>query len=171
MAAGLDRRWDDTPGKPPGLVYETVLIHLHIDDESGLMNAFVDGQGRLVIGRSLPPPADPVARLVERLTVQVAVGQRIRADGHLDVVDHEALDLMHVEAFVDPGHQQCLRTLGLGAYLPALPDLDGGGHRDEGEDAQGELRHGGRTALSPAADADVTPDLEFFPAPLGHRRS
>ena len=36
--AGMTRR----PGAP-GLVYETVLISLHIDDESGLMDPFLDG--------------------------------------------------------------------------------------------------------------------------------
>ena len=85
--------------------------------------------------------------------------------------DHETLDLVYVEAFVDPGHQERLWALGLGTDLAPLPDLDAAGRCDQGEDAQGELGDSHCPAGAPAADPDVGLDLEVLPAGLGHRRS
>ena len=135
------------------------------------MKAVALGENRLMVGRALDHAADPVSRRVERLSVQVAVGQRVGAHGHLDLVHHEALDLVYVEALVDPGHQQRFRALGLGADLPALAHLDRGGVREQGEDPERELGDGRRPARPPAPDANVGLDLELLPPALGQRRS
>src|SRR5262245_36003495 len=128
-------------------------------------------EGRLMVGGALDHAADPVARGIERLAVQVAVSQRIGADGHLDLVDHEALDLVYVEALVDPGHKQCFRALGLSADLATLPHPDGGGVRQQRKDPQGELGDRRRSSRAPAPDADIRLDLELLPPARRHRKS
>ena len=121
------------------------------------------GQGGLVVGRALDDAPEPVTRRIDRLAVEVAVSERVGTDGHLDLTDHETLDVVHIEALVDPVHEQGLRPLGLGPDLPAITDLHGLRRGDEREDAEGELSDRSRSARSPATDADVGLDLEVLP--------
>ena len=97
--------------------------------------------------------------------------ERVRAHRHLHPPDDEALDLVHVEALVDPGHQQRLGAVGLGAYFSILARLHLVGRYQQGEHAQRGLREGLGAARAPAAHAHVGLDLEVLPAGGGHPRS
>jgi hypothetical protein len=112
-----------------------------------------------------------VAGGVERLAAQQAVGEDVGADGHLDLVHDEALDVVHVQAFVDPGHQQRVGIVGLGADLAHLARLHLGRIDEQGEDTEGGLGHRHRARAAPAAHPDIGLDLEVLPAGGRHRRS
>ena len=60
----------------------------------------------------------------------------------LDPPGHEALHIVDVEALVDPGDEQALETVPVGADLPLLPLLHAAGLHDQGEDAQRRLHEG-----------------------------
>ena len=81
----------------------------------------------------------------------------------------EALDLVHVEALVDPRGQQCLEGVGLGADLAALSANHGQRIDDQREHAERGLRERGAAARTPRAHADVGLDLEVLPAALRYR--
>src|SRR5438094_94456 len=164
------RRWDDTPFRCQSLVYETARPS-HVDDDLDLVDAVADGDLHAVIRRPLHDRADAMVGRVERLAVEHTMGERVRADGELHVMHHEALDVVDVEAFVDPRHQQRLGAVGLGAHLASFAGLDLRGHHDQREDAERRLRDGLRPRRPPRAHADVGLDLEVLPAGRAHRRS
>src|SRR5437867_13016213 len=72
---------------------------------------------RLVKGGGLDDGPRPVATSVERLTVEDAVGERVACREDRDAAGDEALDLVHVEALVDPVDEQALGRVGLRAVL------------------------------------------------------
>ena len=76
----------------------------------------------------------------ERLAAEHAVGDRVAHRENRDTADDEALDFVHVEAFVDPVDEQVLRRVGLGADLAVLTLVDLTGRDDQREDAECRLR-------------------------------
>src|SRR5204862_5722706 len=105
---------------------------------------------------------------VQRLTVQPTVDDRVGARADLHAADDERLDLVHVEAFVDPGHEQELGPIGLGADLARLARRDRGGIGDERQHAERRLGERFRARRPPRPDPDVRFDLELLEAGSGH---
>src|SRR5688572_4225304 len=163
------RRLDNTLHTPDCLVYETWL---DVHDDADLPCPISALDAGLVVGGSLHDRPELVSAGVHRLAVQQAVRERVRAGRQLDGLHHEALDLVHVEALVDPGHEQGLRRVGLRAHRAPLARLDLPREHEQREDAEGGLRERLGTRRAPAAHADVRLDLEVLPAGVGaHPRS
>src|SRR5205823_8211034 len=86
----------------------------------------------------------------------------------LHAADDERFDLVHVEAFVDPGHEQELGPIGLGADLARLARRDRGGIGDERQHAERRLGERFLARRPPRPDPDVRFDLELLEAGNGH---
>src|SRR5256885_1593266 len=105
---------------------------------------------------------------VQRLTVQPTVDDRVGARADLHAADDERFDLVHVEAFVDPGHEQELGPIGLGADLARLARRDRGGISDERQHAERRLGERFRARRSPRPDPDGRFGPELVEARSGH---
>src|SRR5213594_3285601 len=88
----------------------------------------------------------------------------IGARGDLDAAHHERLDLVHVEALVDPRGEERLRTVGLGAHLARLARGDRRRIGDQGEHAERRLSERLGARRTPGPDPDVGLDLELLVA-------
>ena len=76
------------------------------------------------MGHAFDHGAELVAGGLEGLAVQHAVDDLAVEPVHVDTMDREALDLVHVHALVDPGDEQILDRGGLGADVAGLVLLD-----------------------------------------------
>src|SRR5882724_733711 len=146
------------------LVFET----LDVDDDLDLVVALACLNGDAVKRRGLHHGAQAMARGVERLTVQTAVDHGVGARADLDAAHDERLDLVHVQALVDPGHEQHLRAVGLRADLARLARRDRRGIGDEREHAERGLRERLRARRAPGADPDIRLHLELLVAGTDH---
>src|SRR5213594_3285603 len=80
-----------------------------------------------------------VVSRVEVTACSDSVDHGIGARGDLAAAHHERLDLVHVEALVDPRGEERLRTVGLGAHLARLARGDRRRIGDQGEHAERRL--------------------------------
>src|SRR5206468_942582 len=97
----------DTPGTL------SVSSLLHIDDEPDVVDTSFFGHAHAVKRRRLHNRTGAVTREIDRLAVKQPMDEAIGECVDLHLPDREALDLVHVEAFVDPAHQQRLERLAL----------------------------------------------------------
>src|SRR5947208_14143350 len=104
-----------------------------VDDHADLVAPIALHDARLVKGRGFDDGSRPVATRVELLTVEHAVGERVAHPVDRDAVGDEALDLVHVEALVDPVDEQGLGRVGLRADLAVLARVDLVGLEEEAE--------------------------------------
>src|SRR3989440_7749438 len=145
-----------------------------VHDHADLVAPIALYDARLVKSRGLHDGSRPVATRVELLTVEHAVGERVAHLEDRDAVGDEALDLVHVEALVDPVDEQGLGRVGLRADLTVLALVDLVGRDDQREDAERRLGEGLRPRRTPRAHADVGVHVELLPARGGavlHSRS
>ena len=105
-----------------------------------------------------------VATAVDRLPAKDAVDHGLSARVHFHTPHHEALDLVHVEALVDPADEQALGRVGLRTNLPMLAFLDLLGPDDQSEHAERRLREGTCPCRPPGAHTHVRFRLEMLPA-------
>ena len=119
-------------------------------------------------GRGLDDGPRPVATSVELLTVEDAVGERVAHREDRDAAGDEALDLVHVEALVDPVDEQGLGRVGLRADLTVLALVDLVGRDDQREDAERRLGEGLHPRRTPRAHAHVGVHVELLPPGVGH---
>src|SRR5438874_5537190 len=113
-------RADDTPLSRRRLTFET----LHVDDDPDLMTTVARLDRDTVQRRALHDGAEPVSAGVERFAVQTTMDDGVRARLDVDATHNECLDLVHVQAFVDPRHEQAFGTVALSANLSALEGRD-----------------------------------------------
>src|SRR5256886_9516298 len=145
-----------------------------VHDHADLVAPIALYDARLVKSRGLHDGSRPVATRIELLTVDHAVGDRVAHPEDRDAAGDEALDLVHVEALVDPADEQGLGRVGLRADLTVLALVDLVGRDDQREDAERRLGEGLRPRRTPRAHADVGVHVELLPARGGavlHSRS
>ena len=95
----------------------------------------------LVVGRSLDDRAESMAARVDRPRRAARRGRACRCSTrHLHPPDDEALDLVHVEALVDPGHQQRLGPSAWARTSRSSRACDLVGRHQQGEHAERGLR-------------------------------
>src|SRR5881409_1940343 len=148
---------DDTRVTRRCLAWETPARYSDVDDHADLMAPVSLHDARLVKGDGLDDGPRPVATSVERLTVEDAVGERVACREDRDAAGDEALDLVHVEALVDPVDEQALGRVGLRADLTVLALVDLVGRDDQREDAERRLGEGLRPRRTPRADGGLRP--------------
>src|SRR5213593_2938188 len=154
---------EDTAPGALSLTFET----LDVDDDLDLVAALAGLDRDAVQGRCLHHRAEAMAARVEGLAVQATVDHGVGARGDLDAAHHERLDLVHVEALVDPRGEERLRTVGLGAHLARLARGDRRRIGDQGEHAERRLSERLGARRTPGPDPDVGLDLELLVARIG----
>src|SRR5215471_2042883 len=96
--------------------------------------------------------------------MEESVDDTPRARVYLHASHDEALDLVHVEALVDPGDQQALGRVALRAYLSVFALRDLLGRRDQREHAESGLGEGARPRHGPGVNTRLGAGLQMLPA-------
>src|SRR5262245_339870 len=125
---------------PPCLFLETNptgRLASHVEDEAHLRPSRGRGYRHLMERRGLHHRPDAVAARVQGLSVKPAMHEPRLERGHLHARRGEALDLVHVEAFVDPGDEQVLERFALGTDVSRLTLLDTVWRDRQGQGAKG----------------------------------
>src|SRR5215510_5196210 len=151
---------NDTRLSPPCLGCETS----DVDDDSDVVTAGRLGHGHAMQGRRLHDGPELVAACVDFLSPEHAVHDGLGARVDFHAAHHEALDLVHVEALVDPGDQQALGRIRLGPDFAMLTLLDFFGPDDQGEHTERRLGKRRRPRGGPGVNAHVGLGLEMLPA-------
>src|SRR5256712_9096372 len=128
------------------------------------MPAIPLGHVQTMHGRGLHDRTEPMAPGVQLLAVERRVHERRGTRVHLHAVDHETLDLVHVEALVDPVSEQPLRGIALRPDLTMLALGDLVGLHDQREHAERRLGEGFGARRAPRSNAHVRLGLEVLPA-------
>ena len=76
---------------------------LHVDDDARLVSAVALDDRHAMVGRSLDHGPETMTSGVDGLAVKDAVRERVGADRHVDGPGDESLDVVDVQALVDPG--------------------------------------------------------------------
>src|SRR5262247_1001445 len=103
---------------------------------------------------------------VDLLSMEESVDDAVGAPVYLHAPHDEALDLVHVEALVDPADQQALGRVALRAHLSMLTLHDLLGRRDQREHAESRLGEDARPRRGPGVNTRLGAGLEMLPARL-----